>query len=172
MAETTLMRMTLLCISAIIAMFEETQRGGVFCRLFSCVLFMNYAKPLAKLVTEFERLPGIGPKSAQRLAFHVLRMSEDEAKEFASAILEVKNKIRQCKVCFSYTDQEICDICSDPGRNQRIICVVSEPRDIVAMDKTNEYRGVYHVLGGGNISYGWYWAGKTAYKRTISSNTG
>lgn len=117
-------------------------------RLFSRVRYMHYAKPLAKLVSEFEKLPGIGPKSAQRLAFHILRMTMDEATDFANAILEVKTTIRQCNTCFSYTDQETCEVCSDPRRNRRIICVVSEPRDIVSMDKTNEYKGVYHVLGG------------------------
>jgi len=115
---------------------------------FSRVRYMHYAKPLAKLVSEFEKLPGIGPKSAQRLAFHVLRMTEDEASDFASAIMEVKATIRQCNTCFSYTDRETCEVCSDPKRNRRIICVVSEPRDIVSMDKTNEYKGLYHVLGG------------------------
>lgn len=109
---------------------------------------MHYVKPLAKLVTEFEKLPGIGPKSAQRLAFHVLRLTSEEAAEFANAIMDVKATIRQCSKCFSYTDQDICEVCSDPKRNQRLICVVSEPRDIVAMDKTNEFPGVYHVLGG------------------------
>ncbi len=109
---------------------------------------MNYAKPLAKLVSEFERLPGIGPKSAQRLAFHVLKMSEEEAREFAEAIMEVKNTIGLCKTCYNYTDKEICEICSDQRRNHNVICVVAEPKDITAMDKTNEFSGVYHVLGG------------------------
>ena len=109
---------------------------------------MNYAKPLAKLVSEFEKLPGIGPKSAQRLAFHILRMTEEEAADFANAIMEVKSSIRLCDTCYSYTDKTTCENCADPRRDHRLICVVSEPRDIVAMDKTNEYKGVYHVLGG------------------------
>lgn len=109
---------------------------------------MEYAKPLAKLVGEFEKLPGIGPKSAQRLAFHVLRMSEDSAQALASAVLEVKHSIRLCPICFNYTDQERCGICSEVKRDRSLLCVVAEPRDVVAMEKTNEFRGTYHVLGG------------------------
>lgn len=109
---------------------------------------MEYAKPLAKLVGEFEKLPGIGPKSAQRLAFHVLRMSDDNAQAFAAAVLDVKQQIRPCPVCYNYTDQDRCAICSDAKRDQSLLCVVAEPRDVVAMEKTNEFRGLYHVLGG------------------------
>ena len=109
---------------------------------------MEYAKPLAKLVGEFEKLPGIGPKSAQRLAFHVLRMSEENAQAFAEAVLDVKHSIRLCPVCYNYTDQDRCAICSDAKRDNSLLCVVAEPRDVVAMEKTNEFRGVYHVLGG------------------------
>lgn len=109
---------------------------------------VHYAKPLARLVSEFEKLPGIGPKSAQRLAFYVLRVPEDEARSLADAISEVKQNIRYCKVCANFTDQEICDICADSRRDQSLLCVVAEPRDLIAMEKTNEYRGVYHVLQG------------------------
>jgi len=109
---------------------------------------MEYAKPLAKLVGEFEKLPGIGPKSAQRLAFHVLRMTEENARALAEAVLEVKHSIKLCPVCYNYTDQERCAICSDAKRDRSLLCVVAEPRDVVAMEKTNEFRGVYHVLGG------------------------
>ena len=109
---------------------------------------MHYAKPLAQLISEFEKLPGIGPKSAQRLAFHILRITEEEANAFASAIVNVKQQIRQCQVCFNYTDQNRCEICSDTKRDRSLLCVVSEPRDVAAMDKTNEFRGLYHVLGG------------------------
>lgn len=108
----------------------------------------HYAKPLAKLVSEFEKLPGIGPKSAQRLAFHVLRASEEEAQALAEAVINVKRLIKLCPVCFNFTDQERCEICTDARRDRSIICVVAEPRDVVAMEKTNEFRGVYHVLGG------------------------
>ncbi|MFQ3548170.1 MAG: recombination mediator RecR [Armatimonadota bacterium] len=109
---------------------------------------MQYAKPLARLVAEFEKLPGIGPKSAQRLAFYILRISEDEAKNLANAIADVKHHITQCPICFNYTDVEKCEICTDPRRDESIICVVAEPKDVVAMEKTNEFRGQYHVLGG------------------------
>jgi len=109
---------------------------------------MHYAKPLARLVGALEKLPGIGPKSAQRVAFHILRASAEEARELAEAISEVKDKIVQCKVCFNLTDQEICDLCASDRRDKGTICVVAEPRDVIAMEKTNEYRGTYHVLQG------------------------
>lgn len=109
---------------------------------------VTYAKPLARLVGEFEKLPGIGPKSAQRLAFYVLRASEEEARSFADAIMEVKAKIGYCRVCSNFTDQEVCDICSNPRRSDDEICVVSEPRDLIALEKTGEFKGKYHVLGG------------------------
>ena len=109
---------------------------------------MYYAKPLAKLVTEFEKLPGIGPKSAQRLAFHFLKITQEEANAFAAAVLDVKASIKQCDNCFNYTDQDLCELCSNPKRTPNILCVVSEPRDVVAMEKTNEFNGLYHVLGG------------------------
>jgi len=109
---------------------------------------MYYAKPLAKLVGELEKLPGIGPKSAQRLAFHILRSPEEEARRLAEAITDVKSRISLCPVCYNFTDREICDICRDPKRDRSMLCVVAEPRDLVAMEKTNEYKGLYHVLGG------------------------
>lgn len=109
---------------------------------------MHYAKPLAKLVGELEKLPGIGPKSAQRLAFHILRAPEEEARVLADAITDVKQHISLCSVCYNFTDQKICDICRDAKRDRSVICVVAEPRDLVAMEKTNEFRGLYHVLGG------------------------
>lgn len=109
---------------------------------------MHLAKPLARLVAEFEKLPGIGPKSAQRLAFHILRISEDEALTLAEAITDVKERIKTCPVCFNFTDQERCEICTDPRRDSSLLCVVAESRDVVAMEKTGEYKGLYHVLGG------------------------
>ena len=109
---------------------------------------MHYAKPLARLVSEFEKLPGIGPKSAQRLAFHILRISEDEAHALADAIASVKQLIKLCPTCFNFTDQERCEICTDARRDRSLLCVVAEPRDVVAMEKTNEFKGMYHVLGG------------------------
>lgn len=109
---------------------------------------VTYAKPLARLVGEFEKLPGIGPKSAQRLAFFVLRLSEEEAKSFADSIMEVKARIGYCKVCSNFTDQEVCEICRDTRRTDDLICVVAEPRDLIAIEKTGEFKGKYHVLGG------------------------
>jgi recombination protein RecR len=109
---------------------------------------MHYAKPLAKLVGELEKLPGIGPKSAQRMAFHILRASEDETRNLIEAISEVKQKITLCIKCYNFADKEICDICSSEKRDKSIVCVVAEPRDVIAMEKTHEFRGTYHVLQG------------------------
>lgn len=109
---------------------------------------MHYAKPLAKLVGALEKLPGIGPKSAQRLAFHILRAPDEETRLLLEAIKEVKEKIVQCKVCYNFADKDTCDICASEKRDKTLICVVSEPRDVIAMEKTNEYRGTYHVLQG------------------------
>jgi recombination protein RecR len=109
---------------------------------------MNYARPLARLVGEFEKLPGIGPKSAQRLAYHVLRMTPDDARQLAEAIQDVKERIRSCTRCYNFTDQEVCEICRSDRRDHSLLCVVAEPRDLLAMERTNEYRGSYHVLGG------------------------
>ncbi|MBC7806254.1 MAG: recombination protein RecR [Akkermansiaceae bacterium] len=109
---------------------------------------VQYAKPLARLVGEFEKLPGIGPKSAQRLAFYVLRLSNEEAQTLSDAITEVKAKIGYCKTCYNFTDQEVCDICRDSRRSEANICVVAEPRDLIAIEKTGEFHGKYHVLGG------------------------
>ena len=109
---------------------------------------VHYAKPLARLVGEFEKLPGIGPKSAQRLAFYVLRLADEEARALADAIVEVKARITLCKICYNFTDQEICEICRDPKRTDEQICVVADPRDLIAMDKTGEFKGKFHVLGG------------------------
>ena len=108
----------------------------------------HYAKPLARLVAELERLPGIGPKSAQRMAFFILRQPQDEARQLAEAILSVKESIRFCKECANFTDQDLCEVCRDPKRDRSLMCVVAETRDLIAMEKTNEYRGLYHVLQG------------------------
>ena len=107
-----------------------------------------YPKSLARLVGEFEKLPGIGPKSAQRLAFHVMRVPEDETRALADALLAVKSSIRFCAVCHNYSEGDVCDICADARRDHASLCVVAEPRDLIAMEKTNEFRGVYHVLHG------------------------
>jgi recombination protein RecR len=109
---------------------------------------LHYAKPLARLVAELERLPGIGPKSAQRMAFYILRQPQEEAQQLADAILSVKQSIRLCKECANFTDQELCEVCRDPKRDRTLMCVVAETRDLIAMEKTNEYKGLYHVLQG------------------------
>lgn len=105
------------------------------------------ALPVARLIDEFAKLPGIGPKTASRLAYYVLRGSGDEAKSLAEAILEVKEKIRLCSVCFNTTEADPCQICADPGRDSAI-CVVEEPLDVVALERTGQFKGRYHVLHG------------------------
>ncbi|HET6386626.1 MAG TPA: recombination mediator RecR [Armatimonadota bacterium] len=109
---------------------------------------MYYARPLGRLVGELEKLPGVGPKTAQRLAFHILSIPAEEARLLAEAITEVKDKIRFCDRCHNFTDQALCEICRDTRRSPDLICVVAEPRDVIAMEKTNEFKGLYHVLQG------------------------
>jgi recombination protein RecR len=108
----------------------------------------DFAEPLARLINEFKHLPGIGQKSAQRLAFHVLRASRDDAEHLAQAILDVKDRLGLCRVCNNITDSELCNFCSDPNRDQRLLCVVEEPHNIVAIETTRQFSGVYHVLHG------------------------
>lgn len=103
---------------------------------------------LKRLMECFAALPGIGRKTAQRLAFHVLDMPEEQAKGFAQAILEAKEKIHSCKICQNFTDQEICGICSSPERDDSVICVVEDPKDVMAFERLREYNGLYHVLHG------------------------
>ena len=110
---------------------------------------MNFfAAPVERLVEQFAKLPGIGYKSAQRLAFHVLSLSNEQAEEFADAIIQAKHTVFSCKVCQNLTDQEVCPVCSDEKRNKEIICVVTDPKDVVALERTREYNGLYHVLHG------------------------
>lgn len=110
---------------------------------------MGYnALPLTKLIEQFASLPGIGIKTAQRLAFHVLSLSEEQATEFSKAIVDAHSKIKNCDVCKNFTDKPICDICSDKARDKSIICVVEDPKDVVAFERTREYKGLYHVLHG------------------------
>lgn len=104
--------------------------------------------PLTKLIEQFERLPGIGKKSAQRLAFHVLAMPRDKAQQFADAILEAHDKIKRCTVCQSLTEAELCPVCSDNTRDNSTICVVESSQDVLAFERTREYHGLYHVLHG------------------------
>ncbi len=104
--------------------------------------------PLSRLIEQFERLPGIGYKSAERLAYHVLGLSDEEVRKFSDAILEAHEKIHTCKVCCNLTDRELCPICANPARNHAVICAVENPRDVIAMERTREYDGTYHVLHG------------------------
>jgi len=106
------------------------------------------AEPIARLVEELNRLPGIGPKSAQRLAYHILRSPDEEAKALAEAILTLKEKIKLCSVCFNNTDCDPCSICQDKERDRSKICVVEKPSDIFPLEQTGKYNGVYHVLHG------------------------
>jgi recombination protein RecR len=108
----------------------------------------SYAPPVQKLVTELSKLPGVGSRTAQRLAFHLLRASNEDASALADAIREVKEKIGLCETCFNLTDETLCRICQDSRRDHELICVVEEPSDVIPMERTHEYHGVYHVLGG------------------------
>jgi recombination protein RecR len=107
-----------------------------------------YAGPVQELIDELGRLPGVGPKSAQRIAFHLLKLSKDDANRLAHAITEVKDRIAFCTRCFNIAEGEECGICSDDRRDPTIVCVVEEPRDIVSVEKTQEFHGRYHVLQG------------------------
>jgi len=109
---------------------------------------LDYSEPVAKLIDEFKRLPGIGQKSAQRLAFYVLRRPENEVRDFAHALLEVKEKITFCSVCNNLTDVDPCLYCSNPKRDRSMICVVEEPYNLVAVEKTRSFKGLYHILHG------------------------
>lgn len=108
----------------------------------------TYARPVERLITELSKLPSIGPKSAQRIAFHIVRGRQDDAFGLADALREVKEKIHPCKRCFNLTEAEECDICRDTRRDQSVICAVEDPYDIGSIERTGEYRGLYHVLGG------------------------
>ncbi len=107
-----------------------------------------FAKPLANLIGELSKLPGIGPRTAQRLAFHLLDTNFTEAKALADSIMEAKEKLTYCSVCSNLTDTDPCFICDDPSRDHSMICVVESPRDIIVMEKTGEFKGLYHVLHG------------------------
>jgi len=108
----------------------------------------KFAEPMARLIDELKKLPGVGAKSAQRLAFHILRSSDDDAEALAAAVRDVKEHLRLCSVCNNITDIDPCAYCSSATRNQRLICVVEEPTNIAAVEKTRQYNGVYHVLHG------------------------
>jgi len=108
----------------------------------------DFAEPLARLITEFKRLPGIGQKSAQRIAFHIMRAGREDAEHLARAVLDVKDKLRLCEICNNISDSELCQYCRDPQRDQKIVCVVEDPNNIVGIEVTRQFNGLYHVLGG------------------------
>jgi len=108
----------------------------------------DFAEPIANLVEQLKRLPGIGQKTAQRLAFHILRADREEAESLAAAILGAKNNLRECSICNNVTDTDPCLYCRNPARGQKTICVVEEPHNVVAVEKTRGYNGLYHILGG------------------------
>jgi len=109
---------------------------------------VRYAPSIERLLEELERLPGIGPKSAQRVAYYLLRTDAESAQRLAEAIVDVKRTIHFCPRCFNFAEGEVCGVCADPERDTSIICVVEEPRDVVAIDRTGEFSGLYHVLHG------------------------
>ncbi len=108
----------------------------------------DFAEPLARLINEFKHLPGIGQKSAQRLAFHVLRASREDAERLSQAILDVKDKLELCRVCNNISESELCLYCRDSSRDQKVVCVVEEPHNIVGIETTRQFFGLYHVLHG------------------------
>jgi len=107
-----------------------------------------YTRPLARLIEQLQRLPGVGPKTAQRLALHILRRPEAEVEALAQALIEAKQQVGMCSVCFHLSAEPVCDICRSPSRDSSTICVVSDSRDVIALERTREYPGKYHVLGG------------------------
>ncbi|OLT61552.1 recombination mediator RecR [Moorena bouillonii] len=109
---------------------------------------MVYTRPLARLIEELQRLPGVGPKTAQRLALHILKRPAPEVKALAQALVEAKQQVGFCRVCFHLSAEPVCQICRNSNRDQKTICVVADSRDVIAIEKTREYRGQYHVLGG------------------------
>jgi len=107
-----------------------------------------FAGPIQDLIDELARLPGIGPKSAQRVAFHLLKVPAQDVRRLSEALVEAKQKVRLCQMCFNLADEDLCGYCSDPRRDRSVICVVQEPPDVIAVEKTREFRGLYHVLQG------------------------
>ena len=107
-----------------------------------------YPDPIVRLLEELERLPGIGPKSAQRIAFHLMKGDEEAANRLADSIIDVRRHVRFCGVCYNLASEDVCEYCADLGRDRTTVCAVEEPRDVVALERTGEYRGLYHVLQG------------------------
>ena len=114
---------------------------------------MHYPEPISKLIDSFMKLPGIGPKTAQRLAFHTLDMKEDDVVQFAKALVDVKRELTYCSVCGHITENDPCYICEDKQRDRSVICVVEDDKDVIAMEKMREYKGLYHVLHGSTAMY-------------------
>ena len=109
---------------------------------------ITFTKPLAKLIEHFERFPGIGPRTAQRLALHILKQPEKTIIDFSKALLDAHNNVGHCKKCFNLTSETECEICLNPDRNKKLICVVAETKDLLALERAREFQGVYHVIGG------------------------
>jgi len=109
---------------------------------------MQYTKPLARLIEQFQKFPGVGPKSAQRMAFFLLKMPKDEVRKFSDAMIDAKERIKYCSICFNMSSDDPCEICSSSKREESSICVVAETKDLIAIEKTNEFSGLYHVLQG------------------------
>ena len=111
-------------------------------------MITSYAKPLMRLLEALEKLPGVGPRSAERMAFYLLRTSREEARQLAQAVADVKDRLRFCEVCFNLSEADRCEICQDASRDASLLCIVEEPKDVLAIEKTGAYRGLYHVLLG------------------------
>jgi recombination protein RecR len=109
---------------------------------------MRYARPLQLVIDELARLPGIGPKSAQRLAFHLLRRNPGDVQALGEAILRLPEAIRRCRECFNYSEGDLCPVCTDAARDQHVLCIVADASDLMALERANDFRGLYHVLGG------------------------
>ena len=109
---------------------------------------ITFTKPLSKLIGHFEKFPGIGPRTAQRLALFILKQPESSIRDFSKALLEAHSNVGHCKKCFNLTSEEECEICRNPERNQKIICVVAETKDLLALERAREFKGIYHVIGG------------------------
>ncbi len=112
------------------------------------LILITYTKPLSKLIGHFEKFPGIGPRTAQRLALFILKQPESTIKDFSKALLEAHSNVGRCKKCFNLTSEDECEICKNTERNQKLICVVAETKDLLALERAREFKGVYHVIGG------------------------
>ena len=132
----------------------------------------GYSDALGNLVEQLAKLPGIGRKSAQRLAFHILKQSDKEARLLAEAILEAKEKIHYCSLCYNLTDRELCPICSNPNRDSSVLCVVEDSRDVMALERAEPVSWFVSCIARGDITYGWNRAGAAQNKRVAAAFTG